>query len=61
MYYVDLYRKSILSQLGKDAGNKSMTDYLGNITENYEKYLGKIKEQKNKPPKDQNKGNELYL
>ncbi len=58
---IDFYRKSILSQLGKDAGNQSMTDYLGNITENYEKYLDRIKEQKNKPPINKGEDTGLYL
>ncbi len=36
---LDLYRKSILSQYGKDAGNLSESDFLRNIIDNYDRYL----------------------
>lgn len=43
---IDFYRKSILSQLGKDAGNQTTQEYIRNISSKYDKYLSKIKEQK---------------
>ena len=46
---IDFYRKSVLSQLGKDAGNQSMSDYVINIGSKYDMYLSKMKEQKAKP------------
>ena len=45
---IDLCRKSILSQLGKDAGNQSISDYTRNIITNYNGYLIRIKEEKQK-------------
>lgn len=43
---IDFYRKSVLSQLGKDAGNQSMAEYIRNINDKYDKYLLQMKEQK---------------
>ncbi len=45
---IDFYRKSVLSQWGKDAGNQSIPDYIRTINSNYENYLLQMKEQKNK-------------
>ena len=58
---IDFYRKSILSQLGKDAGNQDMSNYARNITSNYDKYLSKIKEQKSKAIGNKNEDFGLYL
>ena len=46
---IDFYRKSVLSQLGKDAGNQNMIDYSRNVCSKYDKYLSQMKEQKAKP------------
>ena len=46
---IDFYRKSVLSQLGKDAGNQNMTEYVRNVSTKYDKYLAQMKEQKAKP------------
>jgi hypothetical protein len=43
---IDFYRKSVLSQLGKDAGNQSMSEYIRNISNKYESYLSRTIEQK---------------
>ena len=48
---IDLYRKSILSQSGKDAGNKTISDYTRNIQENYNENLTRLKNEKEKAPK----------
>ncbi len=48
---LDLYRKSILSQLGKDAGNQTMSDYIRNITTNYVRYLSAVQTEKEKQSK----------
>lgn len=48
---IDFYRKSVLSQLGKDAGNQSMTEYIRNVSDKYNQYLSKMKEEKSKPVK----------
>lgn len=45
---MDLYRKSVLSQSGRDAGNKSMSRYLGETEDNYGKYLSKMRAQREK-------------
>ena len=58
---IDFYRKSVLSQLGKDAGNQSMSDYIRNISNKYEKYLSKMKEEKSKPITSKNEDFGLYL
>lgn len=58
---IDFYRKSILSQLGKDAGNQSMSDFIRNINSSYDKYLSGIKEQKEKPTVDKSEDFGLYL
>ena len=59
---IDFYRKSILSQLGKDAGNQVMSDYTRNIISNYDKYLLKAKEQRSKPQINNKSGDfGLYL
>lgn len=57
---IDFYRKSVLSQSGKDAGNKTMSDYLRNIQEKYPQYLSKIKEEKEKQ-KQTREDYDLYL
>lgn len=57
---IDLCRKSILSQSGKDAGNKSMSDYLKGLQEKYSKYVSKIKEEKEKP-RPEREDYDLYL
>ncbi len=59
---IDFYRKSILSQLGKDAGNQSMAEYIRNINGKYDKYLLQMKEQREKPSAEKNNGDfGLYL
>lgn len=58
---IDFYRKSVLSQLGKDAGNQSMPDYIRNISVKYEKYLTQMKEEKLKPVARKNEDYGLYL
>lgn len=58
---IDFYRKSVLSQLGKDAGNQSMPDYLRNISARYEKYLSQMKEEKSKPAASKSEDYGLYL
>lgn len=62
---LDYYRKSILSQLGKDAGNQSMLAYTRNITSNYDRYLSAVLAEKEKQSKEPagNKQSEfgLYL
>ena len=58
---IDFYRKSVLSQLGKDAGNQSMPDYVRNIGSKYDIYLSKMKEQKAKPVENKNDDFGLYL
>ena len=58
---IDFYRKSALSQLGKDAGNQSMQDYIRNISNKYNTYLSKMKEQKSKPVANKNDDFGLYL
>lgn len=57
---IDFYRKCFLTQLGKDAGNQEMPDYSRNIIGNYDKYLSKAIEQKEKPI-IKNDDNGLYL
>lgn len=51
---IDFCRKSVLSQLGKDAGNQSMAEYIRNINGKYDKYLLQMKEQKEKPAAEKN-------
>ncbi len=58
---IDFYRKSFLSQLGKDAGNQSMPESIRNINSNYDKYLSGIKEQKERPTVDKTEDFGLYL
>ena len=58
---IDFYRKSILSQLGKDAGNQSIPEYARNVISNYDKYLSKAKEQKAKPIANKSEDFGLYL
>lgn len=58
---IDFYRKSVLSQLGKDAGNQSMAEYIRNIGNKYDKYLSKMKEQKEKPQQEKPNDYDLYL
>ena len=58
---IDFYRKSLLSQLGKDAGNQSMSEYVRNISSKYERYLSQIKEENSKPKTNKNDDFELYL
>lgn len=58
---IDFYRKSVLSQLGKDAGNQNMSDYMRNISSKYDKYLAQMREQKAKPATSKSKDYELYL
>lgn len=57
---IDFYRKSVLSQWGKDAGNLSVLDYVRKTTDKYNKYLSEIKDQK-KNLDIKKKDNELYL
>ena len=57
---IDFYRKSVLSQLGKDAGNQNIIDYSRNVCNKYDKYLAQMKEQKAKPIV-KNQDYELYL
>lgn len=45
---IDFYRKCVLSQSGKDAGNKSMSEYLRETEDNYDKYLSKMRAQRGK-------------
>ena len=40
---IDFYRKSFLSQLGKDAGNLNMPDFASKISEGYTKYSEQLK------------------
>lgn len=42
---IDLYRKSILSQYGKDAGNQNMSDYIRTAFENYDKNVYLVQKQ----------------
>ncbi len=58
---IDFYRKSVLSQLGKDAGNQTMSDYIRNITTSYDKYALQMKERKEKPAENKNEDFGLYL
>ena len=58
---IDFYRKSFLAQLGKDAGNQSMSDYTRNITSNYDKYLSKTKDQRTKPQPNRSGEFGIYL
>ena len=58
---IDFYRKSVLSQLGKDAGNQNMSDYIRNISSKYEKYLSQMKEEKSKPVASKSEDFGLYL
>lgn len=58
---IDFYRKSFLAQLGKDAGNQSMSEYTRNIITNYDKYLSKAKDQRTKPQTNKSGDFELYL
>ncbi len=58
---IDFYRKSVLSQLGKDAGNQSMAEYIRNIGNKYDKYLLQMKEQKEKPKQEKSNDYDLYL
>ena len=58
---IDFYRKSVLSQLGKDAGNQSMLDYTRNISSKYEKYLSQMKEEKSKLTTSKSEDFGLYL
>lgn len=48
---IDFYRKSVLSQLGKNAGNQNILDYIRNISVKYEEYLSQMKKEKSKPVK----------
>ena len=56
---IDFYRKCVLSQSGKDAGNKSMSEYLRQTEDNYDKYLSKMRAQRKKAI--DNRTDELYL
>lgn len=56
---IDFYRKCVLSQSGKDAGNKSMSEYLRETEDNYDKYLSKMRAQREKSVNY--KTDELYL
>lgn len=38
---IDFYKYSILSVLGKDAGNMKEKEYLNKITDEYDNYLSK--------------------
>ena len=60
---IDFYRKSALSQLGKDAGNQTMSDYTQNIINNYDRYLSAVRERKQNFQLTQNENNDfgLYL
>ena len=58
---IDFYKNCCLSRLGKDAGNQSMSDYIRNISGNYEKYLLRIKEEKSKPTISRSEDYKLYL
>lgn len=62
---LDLNRKSIFSQTGKDAGNQSLTDFTRNVTGNYDRYLSALLKEKGKQSKEptQNKNDDfgLYL
>ena len=58
---IDFYRKSALSQLGKDAGNQTVSEYVRNISSKYDKYLSKMKEEKLKGPRVKPEDNGLYL
>lgn len=58
---IDFYRKSILSQLGKDAGNQSMSEYIRNIDNKYDEYLKQMKNQKEKPQQLKQNDYDLYL
>lgn len=58
---IDFYRKSILSQLGKDAGNQTTPDFLRNISNNYDKYLGELKKLKEKSIEKPKEDDGLYL
>lgn len=58
---IDFYRKSALSQLGKDAGNQSIPEYVRNIGSKYDLILSKIEKQKANPVANKNDNFELYL
>ncbi len=58
---IDFYRKSFLSQLGKDAGNLNMPDFARKISEGYTKYSEQLKERKNQPHNKANEDYDLYL
>lgn len=57
---IDFYRKCVLSQSGKDAGNKSMSEYLGESVDNYDKYLSKMRAQREKTVTNINDNFGLY-
>lgn len=57
---MDLYRKCVLSQSGKDAGNKSMSKYLGEAEDNYGKYLSKMRAQRERAETNKTEEFELY-
>lgn len=58
---IDFYRKSFLSQLGKNAGNMTTLDFLRDISDKYPIALSKSKELKNKGIEKNPEGGELYL
>lgn len=58
---IDFYRKSILSQLGKDAGNQSTPDFIRNIIKNYDKYSERLKTSKEKLTEKPKEDYNLYL
>lgn len=58
---IDFYRKCVLSQSGKDAGNKRTSEYLRESVENYDKYLSKMRAQREKAKTDKTEDFELYL
>lgn len=61
MYIIDLYRKSFLSQSGKDAGNMPIIDFSRMLNDKYSKWLKETKEIRENPKENINSDNELYL
>lgn len=57
---IDFYRKCVLSQSGKDAGNKSMSKYLREAEDNYDKYLSKMRAQRERAKTNKTEDFELY-
>ena len=57
---IDLCRKSILSQAGKDAGNKTISEYTRYLQEKYSEYTAKLKAEKERP-KPTRESYDLYL